>query len=95
MNQPVKTPNLPIFLNILWFVNLLKAYAVLLCAWRPMINSPTIRGRPIRMTQNIYKIRNAAPPFCPARTGKRQMLPNPTAEPAVARINPILLVKLL
>ena len=36
---------------------------------------------------------NAAPPLFPASTGKRQMLPNPTAEPAVASTMPSLLAK--
>jgi hypothetical protein len=37
---------------------------------------------------------NAAPPFSPAMYGKRHTFPKPTAEPAVARIIPILLPKL-
>lgn len=36
---------------------------------------------------------NAAPPFSPVIKGKRQMLPSPTAEPAVARTIPNLLAK--
>ena len=33
-------------------------------------------------------IRKAAPPFFEAMTGKATKFPSPTAEPAVARINP-------
>jgi hypothetical protein len=35
----------------------------------------------------------AAPPLWPAMNGKRQTLPSPTAEPAVAKMIPILLAK--
>jgi hypothetical protein len=34
-----------------------------------------------------------APPFSPAIYGKRHMFPNPTAEPAVARISPNVFLK--
>jgi hypothetical protein len=37
---------------------------------------------------------NTAPPFCPVIYGKRHIFPNPTAEPAVAKITPSLLPKL-
>ena len=37
-----------------------------------------------------YIIKNAAPPFFDAMTGKATMLPRPTAEPAAAKINPSL-----
>ena len=36
----------------------------------------------------------AAPPFSPTIQGKRQIFPKPTAEPADAKITPILLPKL-
>ena len=44
-------------------------------------------------TQNIYISIKAAPPFWPAIYGNRHTLPRPTAEPAVARMMPILLPK--
>ena len=40
-----------------------------------------------------YTKRKAAPPFSPVSYGNRHILPSPTAEPAAAAINPILLVK--
>jgi hypothetical protein len=39
-------------------------------------------GMPTTNTHNRYTNKNAAPPFSPAIYGKRQMLPNPIAEPA-------------
>lgn len=37
---------------------------------------------------------NAAPPYSPVMYGKRQTLPSPTAEPAVASITPSFVPKL-
>lgn len=36
----------------------------------------------------MYNMTNAAPPFSPATYGKRQMFPNPMAEPAAAIMKP-------
>jgi hypothetical protein len=58
-----------------------------------MINSLTIQGIPKTSTHIIYIRIKAAPPFSPVIYGKRHTLPNPTAEPAVARITPSLLPK--
>ncbi len=40
-------------------------------------------------TQIIYTAKNAAPPFDSTSAGKRQTLPNPTADPTVAAMMPI------
>jgi hypothetical protein len=45
---------------------------------------------PMSTKQTRYGIIKAPPPFCTACTGKRRKLPNPTAFPAIARINPTL-----
>jgi hypothetical protein len=53
-----------------------------------MAISPTMTGKQMRKINPRYINKNAAPPFCPARYGKRQIFPNPTAEPAAAMMNP-------
>jgi hypothetical protein len=45
----------------------------------------------MRRTIARYTTIKAAPPYCPTRYGKRQMFPNPMAEPAAAMTNPNLL----
>lgn len=45
------------------------------------------------MTKKRYSRMNAAPPLVPTMYGKRQMLPKPTAEPAITRSDPRLLEK--
>ena len=42
-----------------------------------------------------YTNKNIPPPYFAARYGNLHIFPSPTAEPAAARTNPILLVKLL
>jgi hypothetical protein len=51
-------------------------------------------GRHRRKLSRIYTMMNAAPPFSPTSEGKRQRLPRPTAEPAMATKAPNLLPKL-
>ena len=62
----------------------------LMFARRPMTNSASSAGRPIITTAARYTTRNAAPPFSAVWNGNRQMLPNPTALPIDARMNPSL-----
>ena len=58
------------------------------CALLPIENSDNITGIPINTIKAIYNNKNAPPPFCVVTSGKRQILPNPTAEPAAAAITP-------
>ena len=59
-----------------------------------MTNSEMKIGRHIRKLSRMYTMMKAAPPFSPTRYGKRQRLPRPTAEPAMATRAPNLLPKL-
>jgi hypothetical protein len=43
-------------------------------------------GMQRNIAENRYTRMKAAPPFCPTMYGKRQMLPRPMAEPAMAMI---------
>ncbi len=58
------------------------------CARRPRLISAVSSGIPTTSTIARYSSRNAPPPFIPVMNGKRQMLPSPTAKPAVAMMNP-------
>ena len=52
--------------------------------------SASITGMPISSMLSKYNIMKAAPPFSWVRLGKRHTLPNPTADPTVAAMTPIL-----
>jgi len=56
----------------------------------PAVHSIHIKGIPRRRKEIKYGIINAPPPFCAAWTGKRKKFPSPTADPATARIIPVL-----
>ena len=56
---------------------------------RPKENSASITGIPNRNTQPIYINKNAAPPLACVSAGNLHTLPNQTADPTVAAINPI------
>ena len=58
-----------------------------------MMNSDTMHGMPSSKTQMMYMMMYEAPPFSPAMYGKRQTLPRPTADPAVASIIPNVFLK--
>ena len=60
----------------------------------PMAISVIIRATPNVITSTRYVTRNAPPPYCSARYGKRHRFPRPTAEPAAARMKPSLPEKL-
>ena len=64
------------------------------CDLRPMAISPSMIGRQISAMQARYTTTNAAPPPCPTRVGKPQMLPRPTADPAAARMKPVRVAQL-
>ena len=71
---------------------LIAEYApiTLLPVFLPMAISVIISANP-KVTASIrYISKNIPPPYFAARYGKRQIFPNPTAEPAAARINPSL-----
>lgn len=89
----VITPTYPIIENGVPLPIVRYALAAFEDEWRPMINSHTMPGIPRNITQPIYINMNAAPPLWPVIYGKRQILPRPTAEPAVANITPNLLPK--
>ena len=85
----VMTPKMPTSPHAFPFPKEIYASAALDAPWRPTMNSAIIPGIPKRNTQMMYMTMKAAPPFCPAMNGNLQMLPSPTALPAVARITPI------
>ncbi len=73
---------------LLWFSES-KASTGLLRVWRPIAISVIRRIRPNRRTTSIYVTRNVPPPCWAASVGNLQMFPRPTAEAAVARMNPL------
>jgi hypothetical protein len=57
-----------------------------------MAISVTITGKHKIKQQAKYISKKIAPPPCPTSKGNFQMLPRPTAEPAAAKMKPILLL---
>ena len=58
-----------------------------------MMDSESRIGSESRKQQTMYTRMKAAPPYSPTMKGKRQMLPSPIAEPAIAMITAALLPK--
>ena len=54
------------------------------------VSSATMTGKPMKKQQTRKATTKTAPPLSPVMYGKRQMAPNPTAEPAPARMKPVL-----
>ena len=67
---------------------------VLEAVLRPIIVSESRIGSDRNMASSRYTMMYAAPPLLPTIYGKRQMLPNPMADPAIARTAAVLLPKL-
>jgi hypothetical protein len=59
-----------------------------------MMDSARNIGMQRKTAEKRYTRMKAAPPFCPTMYGKRQMLPRPMAEPAMAMIAVNRLLKL-
>ena len=75
--------------------NFLKAPIALSPVFLPIAISAIINEKPNVTARIRYTRRNVPPPYFAARYGNLQRLPSPTADPAAASTNPILLEKLL
>src|SRR5690625_419600 len=83
-------PSTPMKCQLEFGANVLYARIASFWELRPIINSASKIGIPMKIVKSKKIKKNAPPPDLPAIYGNFQIAPSPMADPAVARINPSL-----